>query len=57
MVQLLYVFQPENLMLQSKTSDRLKIIDFGLSRQLVGNAESRELLGTAEFVGEWNKIR
>ena len=44
--------QPENLMLLNHNSNRLKIIDFGLSRYLKGDEECRELLGTPEFVGQ-----
>ena len=43
-------------MLQSKTSDRLKIIDFGLSRVIDKEKESREIIGTAEFIGEYHSL-
>ena len=39
-------------MLLNHNSNRLKIIDFGLSRYLCAGEECRELLGTPEFVGE-----
>ena len=49
------LFQPENLMLSSRDCDdenlQLKIIDFGLSREFNEGQETRELLGTPEFVG------
>ncbi|ESO03258.1 hypothetical protein HELRODRAFT_191974 [Helobdella robusta] len=42
--------KPENLMLESEVSKKLKIIDFGLSVQLSESVEWRELTGTPEFV-------
>ena len=39
-------------MLLNHNSNRLKIIDFGLSRYLCEGEECRELLGTPEFVGK-----
>lgn len=38
-------------MLKSQDSSQLKIIDFGLSRQLCSNIECHEIVGTPEFVG------
>ncbi|XP_013389888.1 death-associated protein kinase 1 isoform X2 [Lingula anatina] len=42
--------KPENVMLTSKQSQKIKLIDFGLSRKLLPDAEIREMMGTPEFV-------
>ena len=49
-------FQPENLVLESENSDRLKIIDFGLSRRLEVGSKECDIIGTPEFVGKLETI-
>lgn len=40
-------------MLLNEESKRIKLIDFGLSRKLKEKEVIKEMMGTAEFVGEW----
>ncbi len=42
-------FQPENILLTSKSSTDIKIIDFGLARKLDPNKKVKLLFGTPEF--------
>nr|AYV89281.1 death-associated kinase 1 isoform X2 [Tetranychus evansi] len=42
--------KPENIMLLDKETQRLKLIDFGLSRVVNTGSDIREILGTPEFV-------
>uniref|UniRef100_A0A915HI20 Protein kinase domain-containing protein n=1 Tax=Romanomermis culicivorax TaxID=13658 RepID=A0A915HI20_ROMCU len=41
---------PEHIMLQCKSSTRIKIIDFGLSRTILPGGSIQEMIGTPEFV-------
>ena len=43
-------FQPENVMLKTRTGNDVKIIDFGLARELAPNEQVRIMFGTPEFV-------
>ena len=45
-------FQPENILLSSRDSTKIKLIDFGLSRKLKDGEVVKEMLGTPEFVGK-----
>ncbi|XP_047139831.1 death-associated protein kinase 2 isoform X1 [Hydra vulgaris] len=42
--------KPENIVLQSKNSSEIKLVDFGLAQRLVPGKDVREIMGTAEFV-------
>uniref|UniRef100_A0A0L8H5Y4 Protein kinase domain-containing protein n=1 Tax=Octopus bimaculoides TaxID=37653 RepID=A0A0L8H5Y4_OCTBM len=42
--------KPENILMVNQTSQRIKLIDFGLSRKLKPGIDSRAMMGTAEFV-------
>ncbi|XP_015122953.1 uncharacterized protein LOC107045269 isoform X3 [Diachasma alloeum] len=42
--------KPENIMCQSRTCHRIKLIDFGLAQMLTPNTPVRVLFGTPEFV-------
>ncbi|XP_071845037.1 death-associated protein kinase 1-like isoform X3 [Apostichopus japonicus] len=42
--------KPENIMLLSKDSHSIKLIDFGMSRRITEGQDVREIMGTAEFV-------
>lgn len=42
--------KPENVMLTSKESQKIKLIDFGLSQKLVPGEDICEMMGTPEFV-------
>ncbi|VDP12153.1 unnamed protein product [Soboliphyme baturini] len=42
--------KPENIMLQSKTSAKIKLIDFGLSRKICPGVKVKDMMGTVEFV-------
>lgn len=42
--------KPENVLLLSKNRQHIKLIDFGLSREITQAEEVRDLMGTAEFV-------
>ncbi|XP_063987212.1 uncharacterized protein LOC135167689 isoform X2 [Diachasmimorpha longicaudata] len=42
--------KPENIMCQSRTCHRIKLIDFGLAQTLTPNTPIRVLFGTPEFV-------
>ncbi|XP_065316441.1 uncharacterized protein LOC135925162 isoform X2 [Gordionus sp. m RMFG-2023] len=42
--------KPENIMIKDKTTNDIKIIDFGLARKLKGTNVPREMMGTPEFV-------
>uniref|UniRef100_A0A0C9RSK3 MYLK_7 protein n=1 Tax=Fopius arisanus TaxID=64838 RepID=A0A0C9RSK3_9HYME len=42
--------KPENIMCQSRTCHRIKLIDFGLAQTLQPNTPVRVLFGTPEFV-------
>ncbi|KAG0714231.1 Death-associated protein kinase 2 [Chionoecetes opilio] len=42
--------KPENVLLLSKNRQHIKLIDFGLSREITAAHEVRDLMGTAEFV-------
>ena len=42
--------KPENILCQSPASHRIKLIDFGLARQLDPNEPVRVLFGTPEFI-------
>ncbi|XP_045116659.1 death-associated protein kinase 1-like isoform X4 [Portunus trituberculatus] len=42
--------KPENVLLLSKNRQHIKLIDFGLSREITKAEEVRDLMGTAEFV-------
>lgn len=44
------VLQPENIMCHTRTSHRIKIIDFGLAQKLESNAPVRVMFGTPEFI-------
>jgi death-associated protein kinase len=43
--------KPENIMLRERGKPLIKLIDFGLSRQLAPGTCIREMIGTPEFVG------
>lgn len=43
------LIQPENILLKSKNSTDLKIIDFGLARKLDPKKSVKLLFGTPEF--------
>ena len=45
--------QPENILLQRKGSLDIKIADFGLAIQLSPGQQVRNLVGTAEYVGQY----
>lgn len=38
----------------SRSSQRIKLIDFGLSRKLKPGLDNRAMMGTAEFVGKFS---
>ncbi|XP_054274333.1 titin-like isoform X2 [Macrosteles quadrilineatus] len=42
--------KPENIMCHTRTSHRVKIIDFGLAQKLQSNTPVRVLFGTPEFI-------
>ncbi|UJR37554.1 hypothetical protein I4U23_030255 [Adineta vaga] len=42
--------KPENIMLLEKNKTQIKIIDFGISRKLRPNEQTKETFGTPEFV-------
>lgn len=44
------VTQPENILCLSKSSNRIKIIDFGLARDYNPKSDTRVLFGTPEFM-------
>ena len=44
--------QPENILLYRRGSLDIKIADFGLAVQLREGEEMKNLVGTAEYVGE-----
>ena len=48
-----FFFQPENIMLLSKTIEphRIKLIDFGLAQEITPGKEYKNMHGTPEFVG------
>jgi myosin-light-chain kinase len=46
----MYALQPENILLRSTDSNDIKIIDFGLARQLDVHHKVKLLFGTPEFV-------
>lgn len=47
------LFQPQNILLTSaQPLGDIRIVDFGLSRQVDNKSEVREILGTPEYVGE-----
>lgn len=45
-------FQPENVVCVQPKSTRIKLIDFGLARQLENGKETKITCGTPEFVGK-----
>lgn len=45
-----FFLQPENVMLRDRTSDDLKLIDFGLSREIDPDEPIRVMFGTPEYV-------
>lgn len=49
--------QPENILLYRKGSLDIKIVDFGLAIQLREGQEVKNLVGTAEYVGESSTYR
>lgn len=48
--QILCILQPENLLLLSRKSDELKVIDFGYARRFNPTRRLRAKYGTPEFV-------
>lgn len=40
-------------MLLKRGESRVKLIDFGLSRQILPGTICKDMIGTPEFVGEW----
>ena len=49
-INLFWIFQPENILCQSPNSHRIKLIDFGLARQLDPDTPVCVLFGTPEFI-------
>ena len=47
----LFICQPENVICVEPKSTRIKLIDFGLARQLDEGKETKVICGTPEFVG------
>jgi serine/threonine protein kinase len=47
--------KPENIMLRERGQPLIKLIDFGLSRQLLPGTCVREMIGTPEFVGPFSE--
>ena len=45
-----FQIQPENIMCHTRTSHRIKLIDFGLAQILNPNKPVRVLFGTPEFI-------
>ena len=46
----MFLFQPENIVLETVGGCRVKLVDFGLSHRLVDGKELKEMMGTAEFI-------
>ncbi|VDK71336.1 unnamed protein product [Dibothriocephalus latus] len=44
--------KPENIMIEDMETKRIKIIDFGLARQLTTNETLQDMAGTPEFCGQ-----
>lgn len=50
----MFLPQPQNILLTSLSPlGDIKIVDFGLARRLGAVGELREILGTPEYVGEY----
>ncbi len=43
--------KPENILMKDKTTKKIKLIDFGISRNILHESEIKGLYGTPEFVG------
>lgn len=52
LLKLIFVlsFQPENILLESRSCNKIKIIDFGLAQYYSPTEPISVLFGTAEFV-------
>ncbi len=46
--------KPENLLVMGDYSGTVKISDFGLSKEFLGDNNSHTACGTPEYAGEWN---
>lgn len=46
--------KPENVLCLTREGNRIKIIDFGMSRRFDADKQLQVLFGTAEFVGKQN---
>ena len=52
------VFQPQNLLLTGPFPNcDVKLCDFGISRQVSGGGELREIMGTADYMGKQTMLR
>jgi len=49
-MSLCFSFQPENILCLTREGNRIKIIDFGLTRQYDPKQDLRILFGTPEFM-------
>lgn len=45
--------QPENIVLKDKGAKQLKIIDFGTAQDLTTNPNIKAMVGTPEFICEY----
>ena len=48
-----FAFQPENIVCVSKDTWDIKLIDFGLAKELKPGKTIKTMQGTPEFVGEF----
>ena len=51
-VSLFPVYQPENILCVSMESNDIKLVDFGLARNLDSAEETKSSFGTPDFVGK-----
>ena len=51
-VSLFPVYQPENILCVSMDSNDIKLVDFGLARNLDAAEETKSSFGTPDFVGK-----
>ena len=51
---ILFAFQPENIVCVSKDTWDIKVIDFGLAKELKPGKTVKTMQGTPEFVGKFH---